>query len=285
MIQLDVEWLASTLASRKASNELLRATLVCLRAELNVSLPSNARAMADEYLGLALETLDTPIAAPESCLDKKEPYGNLAKGFLVAVLEGRRHAAEQLFFDAVDEGAPIQDLHNHVITQVQSELGRMWQTDEIHVAEEHFGSRVIEDVLAILRSRMVCEPDNGQTVLLASVSGNLHDIGPRLVADQFEMRGWRPIFLGANMPIPDLVRGVADFNPRLVALSVGQALNLRSAADTIAALRASEPDLAILVGGSPFAAMDDLWKDVGADACATDAASALAFAQSLLEAK
>ena len=217
-------------------------------------------------------------------MDHAGPYDELAKAFLLAVLEGKRASAEKLIWDAVDEGASVSDLHNHVVTQVQKELGRMWQIGESYVAEEHFGSRVVEDVLAMLRSRMVREPENGNTVLLASVSGNLHDIGPRLVGDQFEMMGWRTIFLGANMPANDLVRGVADFSPRMVALSVGQALNLRSAADTIAALRNLQPDLPILVGGQPFTAIEGLWEDIGADTFAADAASAVAFGQSLIAA-
>jgi methanogenic corrinoid protein MtbC1 len=285
VLQMDVEWLASTLASRQSSTELLRATLSCLRDELNDSLPVDAKPMAAEYLGLALQTLETPIAAPESCLAYDDPYGKLAKEFLVAVLEGKRASAERLIWDAVDGGAPVTDLHSHVVTQVQMELGRMWQIGESYVAEEHFGSRVVEDVLAMLRSRMVREPENGHTVVLASVSGNLHDIGPRLVADQFEMKGWQTIFLGANMPIEDLVRGVNDFSPSMVALSVGQALNLRSAADTIAALRASQPGLPVLVGGLPFSAIDGLWKDVGADTFAIDAETAVAFGESLIAAK
>ena len=282
---LDVEWLASTLASRQASTDLLRATLSCLRDELNDSLPTDARPMADEYLGLALEMLESPIPAPESCIAHVGPFDRLAKAFLVAVLEGKRSSAEKLIWDAVDSGASVSDLHSQVVTQVQNELGRMWQIGESHVAEEHFGSRVVEDVLVMLRSRMVSEPENGHTVLLASVSGNLHDIGPRLVADRFEGKGWRTIFLGANMPANDLVMGVKDFSPRMVALSVGQALNLRSAAETIAALRTLQPDLPILVGGAPFTAIEGLWKDIGADTFASDADSAVAFGQSLISAK
>ena len=107
----------------------------------------------------------------------------------------------------------------------------------------------------------------------------------RLLADRFEGKGWRTIFLGANMPANDLVMGVKEFSPRMVALSVRQALNLRSAAETIAALRTLQPDLPILVGGALFTAIEGLWKDIGADTFASDADSAVAFGQSLISAK
>ncbi|MBC8451528.1 MAG: cobalamin B12-binding domain-containing protein [Planctomycetes bacterium] len=212
------------------------------------------------------------------------PQAGLAQAFLSAVLEGSRSRAEGLVLDALDTGVGVGELHTHVVTKVQMELGRRWQIGESHVGEEHFSSRIVEDVLAQLRGRMPRAPENDQCVLLASVSGNLHDIGPRLVADHFEMSGWRTVFLGANMPSADLVRAARKFEPRLIALSVGQATNLRSAADTIAALRSELPDLVVLVGGAPFAAVDGLWKDLGADGFATDAADAVEFGKRLLSA-
>ena len=112
-------------------------------------------------------------------------------------------------------------------------------------------------------------------MLTASVSGNLHDIGARIVADHFEMEGWRSLFLGANTPVGDLVQAVEDFEPDLVALSVGLASHVRATAETIAALRERFPDRPILVGGRPFELVPDLWKDVGADGCAADAAAAV----------
>jgi methanogenic corrinoid protein MtbC1 len=284
VLALDVEWLSGAYSAREIPIDLLRTTLDGLRDELKVNLPADASAMAAEYLDHAIATSKLSHAPPASCLESNSPFAELTRGVLLAVLEGERLQVERLIMGALDGGALVTDIHAHVLTEVQRELGRMWQVGEIHVAEEHFGSRIVEDMLVQLRNHMPRQPQNGLSVLLASVAGNLHDIGPRLVADQFEMQGWRSIFLGANMPITDLVRGVDDFEPRFVALSVGQALQLRSAANTIAALRVKRPELPILVGGAPFGSIDDLWRDLGADGFANNAAEAIEFGQEVLAA-
>ena len=95
----------------------------------------------------------------------------------------------------------------------------MWLTGEINVAEEHFASHTTKMVLAQLLSRAPLQPPRGKTLLAAAVAGNRHDIGLYVVADFFEMAGWRTIQLGADVPIVDLVQAVECFEVDLLALS------------------------------------------------------------------
>lgn len=279
----DIEWLAATHSARQVTPQLLRTILACLQQELAENLPEDAAADTTSYLQAAIDALVSEATPPQSQLGEPAPHGELANQFLLAVLEGQRAKAEEVIFEALDEGVSVAELHSHVITKAQVELGRMWQVGEVYVAEEHFGSRIVEDVLAQLRGRMAKKPANRKCVLAASVSGNLHDIGLRMVSDHFEMSGWRTIYLGANMPVDDLVRAARDFKPDLVALSAGLGTNVRAAAKAIERLRAELPGTPILIGGKPFAAVPDLWKDVGADGCASDAASAVRLGTQLAE--
>ena len=284
VFSLDIEWLGTTYAARDIPPELLKTTLRCLQAELEESLPPGSVSMPKSFLQDAIDRLDRPPAPAPSYLEANGPHVETARRFLGAVLEGEPSKAKTIVFDAIDAGMSIAEAHQDVIAKAQAEVGRMWQAGEIHVAEEHLGSRIVEDVLAQLRHRMEAPEPGKRCVLTASVSGNLHDIGARIVADQFSMHGWRSIFLGANMPRADLVQATRDFEPDLIALSVGLAINLRAAAATIAAVREASPDTPILVGGRPFAFVADLWKDVGADGCALDASEAVRVGRDLVAA-
>lgn len=279
---LDVAWLASTYAARHLPLTLLEQTLSALKEELEESLPADAADICRPYLVAGIRRAAEAPPAPDSLLDAEEPLVDVARRFVLAVLEGDRAQAESIVLEALDGGASIPDLHLHVILKAQMEVGRMWQTGEVHVGGEHFGSRIVEDVLAQMRARMPRAASTGRTVLIASVAGNLHDIGPRIVADHFEMSGWRAIFLGANMPATDLVQAVADFEPDVVALSAGLGINVRAVAQAVEAVRSAFPAVPVLVGGRPFALVDDLWKDVGADGCAPEAAAAVERARALL---
>lgn len=285
LFALDVSWLAATYAARCLPLEALRAMLESMRHELEEGLPQSSASLATRFIAVGLESLNAPPESTDSPLAQARPHAELSRVFLLALLERDRERAQQIVFDALAQGVRIQDLHHHVITPAQTEIGRMWQTGEVHVAEEHLGSRIVEDVLAQLRTRMQRGSSTHRVVLLASVSGNLHDIGLRIVADQFEMNGWRSLFLGANMPIADLAQAASEIRPDLIALSVGLPINLRSAAETIAALRSALPETKILVGGRPFAMISELWRDVGADGCAGSAEEAVRVGGELAEAR
>jgi MerR family transcriptional regulator, light-induced transcriptional regulator len=285
LFALDVEWMATTHEARDIPSAVLQAELKCLCDELQESLPEHATILVRGYLEPAIERLASPPQVPPSMLDSEGPHYQLAHSFLKALLQGRRSSAQRLILDALADGISFGELHHHVITKVQVEVGRMWQHGEVYIAEEHLGSRIVEDMLALLRMKATYEQREGRSVLIASVAGNLHDIGARVVSDHFEMCGWESFFLGANTPVPDLVRAAEDFKPDIVALSIGLTSNVRATSDTINALKASDPDLPVIVGGRPFAMVENLWEDVGADGCAGDAASAVVEALRLTSKK
>lgn len=276
VFHLDVHWLQATYAARGVPVGMVATTLKCLRDELVDSLPEQSQGMAREYLESAIAAAENTPGQDESLLEPGAPMAELSQKFLLAVLEARRPDAEQLIQEALDGGASVNDLHLQVIAPAQAEIGRMWQAGEASIAEEHLGSRIVEDVLAFLRSRMPRASQHGRRVIVASVSGNLHDIGARMVSDHFEMAGWNALFLGADMPGGDLVGILKEFKAQLLALSVGLGLNLRATAQMIETIREACPGVSILVGGRPFSLIPDLWKDVGADGWAADASSAVA---------
>ena len=108
--------------------------------------------------------------------------------------------------------------------------------------------------------------------------GNQHDIGLQVVADFFEMAGWRVIQLGSDMPIPDLAQAVESYQPDLLALSVSLHTQLVTLAETIQAVRRGERGAAvkILVGGRALVEAPDLAPSLGADGYAADPLDAVA---------
>lgn len=276
----EVAWTRTTFAARGVAPEFLRESLVSLRTAVEERLPPGHLELVREYLSAGEAVLEEPEREVGTCLAEGE-HVELARRFLLAVLEGKRASATELLFAARVEGIPVGAIRKHVLERVQDEIGRMWQKGEIFEAEEHFCSRVVEEALALLREPRADE--NQKTVVVLTVAGDLHDIGGRMVADQFEARGWRVIFLGANVPVDATARAVKDFGVDLVALSVTQGVNLRAAAAQIEGLRAAnEKHVPVMVGGAPFRDVPDLWRAIGADGCANDPESAVATAESLV---
>ena len=105
-----------------------------------------------------------------------------------------------------------------VLLPYLNELGLRWERGEISVAEEHFGSNVVRRRLFRLSEGW--ERGGGPVALLACAPGEEHDIGLLcfgLILHSYH--GWRVKYLGADTPLPDLVRAARVIRPDLVAVS------------------------------------------------------------------
>ena len=160
----------------------------------------------------------------------------------------------------------------------------MWQDAEINIAEEHFTTATTRAVMAQLRARAVEKPANGKTLVTSAVAGNQHDIGLQVVADFFELDGWRVIQLGGDVPIPDLVEAVGFHQADLLGLSVCLSAQLKTLKETIESVRRSDCGAAvkILVGGRGLTGAADLAAEFGADGYAVDPAEAVLLGNTLV---
>jgi methanogenic corrinoid protein MtbC1 len=178
----------------------------------------------------------------------------------------------------------VREVYEQVLGPVQQELGRLWHMNDLTVAEEHFATATTAMVMSQLYPHLPRKPRHGKVVVAASVQGNQHDLGVRMVCDYFEMEGWRAVYLGANVPAPDLAIAVEHFACDLLCLSAYLPTQLRAVEDTIASVRAQEAGqrCKVLVGGPAFLEADVLWREIGADGYAQSAQDAVSVGARLV---
>ena len=207
----------------------------------------------------------------------------LAAAYLAALLRADRHLASRLILDEADRGTAVRDLYLHVFQPAQYELGRLWQLNEIDVAQEHYCSAATQLIMSQLYPRIFSAEKNRGTLVAACVSGDLHEIGARMVCDLFELDGWQTHYLGANVPAAGIIQMVVRWKATVLALSATITYHVRAVAELIAMVRRTPEcvDLRILVGGFPFNVSPDLWRAVGADGSARNAQDALTLANQL----
>jgi methylmalonyl-CoA mutase cobalamin-binding domain/chain len=171
----------------------------------------------------------------------------------------------------------------NVFQPVQYEIGRLWQLNQISVAQEHYATAVTQLVMSQLYPRIFSTERSGRTLVATCVGDELHEIGVRMVADFFEMAGWDTFYLGANTPAPSVVRSVIERQADVLAVSATITLHVSAVAELIASVRDSEAsDVRVLVGGYPFNQVPDLWRQVGGDGYAADAEAAIDVAEALV---
>ncbi len=278
-----VVWGKIAFSARGVPTDDLLESLVALREVLGEELPPDHRDEPITLIDQSIEAFRTAPTDEPSRLSAETKEGQLAARYVLALLEGDRRRASSILLDAVDSGSiTVPDAYLSVLIPAQFELGRMWHTNEITVAEEHFVTSTTKMVMAQLLARSPVAPSNGRTVVASAVEGDAHDIGLHVASDFLEMAGWRVIFLGNNTPPNDLARAVEDFEADLLMLSATLPSQRRSVARTIGILRGQESiaSVPVLVGGRAFTNGDTAWREVGADACAP-ANDAVSVADSL----
>lgn len=277
-----VTWARRAFEAREVPDEDLRASLEALGTVLAEELPEATRAAPATLIQGALADFDRPAGDSDSFIDPRTPSGRLALGYIAAVLEGDSRKATELVLAEVAAGLAVAAAYQEVLVPAQREVGRLWHAGELGVIEEHIVTNTTERLMALLAHRAERAPANGRTVICAAVTGNVHDIAVRVLADFFEIAGWRAIHLGGNVPTAELATALQYFDGDLLVLSAALGVQLPGVAEAIAAVRRIEGrQVHVMVGGLAFDDAPDIWRRLGADGYAPDAPAAVKLAASL----
>ena len=117
-------------------------------------------------------------------------------------------------------------------------------------------------------------------IVLATVHGDVHDIGKNIVKVILENYGFPVLDLGRDVPAQKVVAAVKEHSIKLVGLSALMTTTLKSMEETIAALRAENLDCKVMVGGAVLT--EDYAMKIGADFYAKDAKQSVDIAKKVL---
>ncbi len=186
--------------------------------------------------------------------------------------------------DGLAQGISVPDLYLRVVQPAQYRVGQLWQDNQITVAHEHLATAISHLALAHLYPHLPRARGNGKRVVVACVSGELHDLGARVLADLFEMAGFDVRYLGANVPGESLVALTRETRADLLALSVTMPCHLSSLHAVVQQSREALGDqLRLAAGGQALTARPDLAAELQIDVTGSDAVAAIAATQRLLQ--
>jgi methylmalonyl-CoA mutase cobalamin-binding domain/chain len=183
----------------------------------------------------------------------------------------------------LDKGVEPQEILN-ALTSGLDEVGRLYETNEYFLVELVLAGETMKEAIAVLEPHMKAEEKGDkETVIVATVKGDNHDIGKNILITMMLSAGFDIMDLGIDCPADKIVNAVKETGAKVVALSclltmtvneitkVGEAL-------TEAGLR---DKVKIIVGGAPLSM--DLAKMMGADDYGADAIDGVKRIKALLE--
>lgn len=204
------------------------------------------------------------------------------KALYTAVLEGERNSVRKEVQTLLADQVPAQLLLT-TMSAAMNEVGKRFEKGEYFVPEMLIAARAMQEGMDHLRP-LLSEPQENKEgiVVIATVRGDLHDIGKNLVAMLLEGAGFKVIDLGVDVSGEQIVQAIQRYNPNIVALSALLTTTmpgLKLVIDKIdtAGLRQR---VKIMVGGAPVT--NDFAKKIGADGFSIDAVLAVSLAKQLM---
>ena len=177
----------------------------------------------------------------------------------IAAYDRPRAVASAL--EAIDSGALTIDRLYLDLSETLVQIGHDWQQGTAEVWQEHFATGVVRNIVdaCVLRVEDAAPPNRTEGVILAAPSDEYHDLGLRMLTDRFTLAGWRAHFLGANVPLTEVVAAIGELEARAVTLSASTHFHRSRLREYTDALAATQPGVRTWVVGPAFAVEHDGW--------------------------
>ena len=274
------EWAARMLLARRIEPAFVVENFQQIGRALGGRLSAADAAIVDSFIR----------SGAEHCLHGKldagrEPSGPLAQLaglYTHAAIGGSRQAALNLVLEGVRQGHSVIDLYAEVLQSAMYRIGRLWEENQITVAQEHMATAITQFVIAQLYPLIELPYKSRGKIVITGVPGEFHQVGANMVADVLESSGFEVRFLGTNTPMNGVLDAIQEHQAGILGISATMLFNVPQVIRLAELVRAkARSGLRIIVGGAMFRSAPRLREEIGADGCALDLRSAIQLVNEL----
>jgi corrinoid protein of di/trimethylamine methyltransferase len=208
------------------------------------------------------------------------------KAMAQSIIDGESEDAENLAFQAMEMGIdPLEAINKGFVVGVDH-VGNLFSCGDAFLPELVMAGEAMKAAINVLEPEMVKQGTQRKmlgTVVLATIEGDIHDIGKTLVGTMLSASGFKVVDLGVDVPVKTLVERARDENADIIGVSALLTTTMVKQRDVVEALQGMglRSTIKVLVGGAPVTR--DWAKEIGADGFSEDSVGAVAVAKELLE--
>ena len=209
----------------------------------------------------------------------EQPSTGLAKYTLSElIIKGIDEKALSLTSEYLSTKTTLQIINEDIIPALNF-VGDEFENKRIYLPQLLRSAECSSKVFEMLKNNMPTSQSIGKTIILATVKGDIHDIGKNIVKLLLQSHGFDVVDLGKNVPSSDVLEAVKKYNCKLVGLSALMTTTLPSMEETIKVLHEYDSNIKIMVGGAVLT--QEYADQIKADAYAKDAMAAVKCMQQL----
>lgn len=199
-----------------------------------------------------------------------------------AVMKGNRNGISALTKEALAKGEDPSGLLNEVLLPAINEVGELFDKGKYFLPQLIGSAEAMKNAIEVLEPLLLKETDavNMPVVVIATVEGDIHDIGKNLVALMLKNYGFKVIDLGKDVPKEEIIRAARENNAQIIALSALMTTTMQRMREVIDLAKQEKIDAKVMIGGAVIT--QDYADEIGADGYSRDAADAVKLAQKLI---
>lgn len=206
---------------------------------------------------------------------------NILQRLSRGIIQGEKDEIVALVEQALAEGQELMSISNHGLLPGLEEVGRRFGANKIFLPQVLLSAETMQTAFTRLKQEMgASDMKNNGKILMATVEGDIHDIGKNIVCTLLENYGFEVVDLGKNVSAGRIVEQALERNVDAVGLSALMTTTLQQMQVTIDALRDAGVKVFTLVGGAVVT--QDYADQIGADIYAADAMEAVEKVKKLM---
>ena len=200
-----------------------------------------------------------------------------------SLIAGKVDEVTDLSRQALDANVSPKDILEKGLLAGMEVVGKRFKANEMFIPEVLRCAKCMHGAMEILRPLLAeSGVETAGTFVIGTVKGDLHDIGKNLVGMMFEGAGFKVVDLGIDLEPAAFVEAIKEHNANLFGMSALLTTTMPKMGETINAIKEAglRDQVKIMIGGAPVTG--EFAKEIGADAYASNAASAVDTGKELL---
>ena len=258
--------------------------------------PYSADMMKTYYTYKALKGLDENCAeyigaadlfaviAPTTTAEIKKTAEEFSSELQRAVIKGFKDKAAELTKMLLSSVAPLEIVNNEIIPALNT-VGKGFEEKTVYLPQLLMSAEAAKSAFEVIKGFMAGgeKAANKGTFVIATVHGDIHDIGKNIVKLLLENYGFNVVDLGKDVPPEAIVQKVVELRAPLAGLSALMTTTVPAMEETIRQLKAKAPWCKTVVGGAVLT--QEYADKIGADKYANDAMEAVRYAENIIGGK
>lgn len=223
-----------------------------------------------DFINFASQQEVQPTVKHESSLTLKE-----------AIEKGLKEKSSEITTAMLGENAPLDIVNSHVIPALD-DVGKRFEEKKLFLPQLLMSAEAAKSSFEVIKAAMAADGNSVKkgNIVIATVHGDIHDIGKNIVKLLLENYGYNVIDLGKNVPPEIVLNAVIENHAPLVGLSALMTTTVPAMEETVKLVKEKAPWCKTVVGGAVLT--QDYADKIGADKYAADAMESVRYAETVI---